>query len=113
MNQGWVATDLGTAKRGHCIPAHVVTHIIEARITTNRTLSTLIMGRALQREVVRPRVERLDDRDVPERERRLAVGQVVAPLADEALVESQGEHVTRAGGEGLGPAAQGERVVGA
>src|SRR5271170_5083565 len=89
MNQGCMATALGTANSPHCRPAQVVTQSIDARTSVNRTLSAMITGLRSEREVVRTGVDGLDDGDVAHCERRLAVRQVVAPLPDKALVEAE------------------------
>ena len=57
-------------------------------------------GRAFAagREVVRAGVERVDDGDVAQGEGGFAVGEVVAPLADEAVVEAEGPDLVGCGG---------------
>src|SRR6478735_6263044 len=61
--------------------------------------------------VVRPRMQRVHHRDVAEGKGRLAVTEVIMPLADETVVEAERTHLVEAARKAVAPEPQRARVV--
>jgi hypothetical protein len=57
----------------------------------------------LQRKVVGARVDRLDYRNIAQGESGFTVTQVVMPLADEVVIETEGAHLVEFGVKRLPP----------
>src|SRR4051812_2610366 len=64
-----------------------------------------------ERQVIGARVERLDDGDIPHRESRLAVAEIVIPFTNEAVIEPERSHLLELRAEVRLPEAKRAHVV--